>query len=185
MTRCKFYTVGRRLHTAMDAILYWYGPVHSKRPVGRGCIHTGVWKKSSKPVQNRPKFVWYGKVNQKSGRFANVPFHSRMNRKGRSSSGPLSGPAGFLQVHASAFHLRSWLLSPSILEKLSFRAVLFFIFRNKLLNFHFSEPPNSFFLKFYRRCFFAISLIINYHAFCVFGRIKKLQILFFGRLKES
>ena len=67
-----------------------------------------------------------------------------MNKKGRSSSGPLSGPAGFLRVHASAFHL----LSASILEKLSFPAevpVFFFIFRNKLLNFNLSEPPNSFF----------------------------------------
>ena len=109
----------------------------------------GYRNKSSKPVQNRFE-IWMvrkspGKVNQKSGRFANVPFHYRMNRKGRSSSGPLSGTAGFLWVHASEFHL----LSPRILEKLSFPAevsVFFFLFfRHKLLIFHLSEPPNSFY----------------------------------------
>ena len=65
-----------------------------------------------------------------------------MNRKGRSSSGPISGPIGVLQLHASAFHLLSWLLSPSILEKLSFSAGVILIFRNKLLNFNFSELEN-------------------------------------------
>ena len=110
----------------------------------RSCIHTGVWKKSSKLVQNRPKFGWYGKVNQKSGRFANVLFHSRMNRKGRSSSGPLFGPVGFPWVH-KCIHLRSWLLCPSVLEELFSCCFFFFIFRNKLLNFNFSGPQNSFF----------------------------------------
>ena len=72
------------------------------------------------------KCGWYRKVNQKSGKFANLGFYSRMNRKDRSSSGPLCGTVGFLRVHTSAFHLLSWLLSPSILiEKLSFRAGVF------------------------------------------------------------
>ena len=72
-----------------------------------------------------PEYVQNSSVNQKSGQFGNVPFHSRVNRKGRFSSGPLSGPVGFLQVQASAFHLLSWLLSPSISEKLSFPASSF------------------------------------------------------------
>ena len=107
-----------------DFILLRSGPFQ-KACRERGYIQTGVWKKSSEPAQNRSKFGWYGKVNSKSGRFVNVPFHSRMNRKGRSSSGPLSRPVRFLRVQASAFHLLSWLLSPSILEKLSFTAGVF------------------------------------------------------------
>ena len=110
------------------------------------------------------KFEWYGKVNQKSSRFANIPFHSHMNKKGRSSSGPLSGPAGFLWVHASAFHL----LSPSILEELSFHAEVpvffYFIFRHKLLNFNLSEPQ-TLFLKLYYLCFFLTFLTINFLPF--------------------
>ena len=91
----------------------------------RGCVHTGYGKNPDNWSRICPKFGRYGKVNLKSSRFANVPFHSRVNRKGRSSSGPLSEPAEFLHVHANAFHLLSWLLSPSILEKLSFPAPVF------------------------------------------------------------
>ena len=143
LARCKFYTVGP-LHTSMSAILYWYAPVRSKRPVGAR-LHSHRGKETNPANRSRigSKFGWYGKANQKSGQFANVPFLSHMNKKGRSSSGPLSGPAGFLRVHASAFHL----LSPSILEKHSLPVELpvFFIFRHKLLNFNLSEPSNSFF----------------------------------------
>ena len=71
-------------------------------------------EKSANRSRVSPKFGLYGKVNQKSGWFTNLTFHSRINRKGRSSSGPLSGTAGFLRVHASAFHLLSWLLSPGL-----------------------------------------------------------------------
>ena len=142
LARCKFYTVDP-LHTAMSAIFYLYALVHSKRLVGEK-LHSH--RKTNLVNRSRigSKFGWYGKMNQKSSRFANVPFHSHMNKKGRSSSGPLSGPAGFLREHASAFHL----LFPSILEKISFPAeepVFFFIFRHKLLNFNLNEPPNSFF----------------------------------------
>ena len=144
LARCKFYTV-RPLHTAMSAILYWYAPVCSKRPVGaRLHSHRGIETNPANMSRIGSKFGWYGKTNQKSGRFANIPFHSHMNKKGRSSSGPLSLPVGFLRVHAGAYHL----LSPSILEKLSVPAegpVFFFMFRNKLLNFSLSESPNSFF----------------------------------------
>ena len=131
------------LHTAMGEILYCCALVCSQRPVGREVAFTqGYGENPANRSRIGPKFGWYGKVNRKSGQFANVQFHSRMNRKGRSSSGPLSRPVGFLRLHASAFDLLSWLLSPSILEKLSFIAGVFF--RNKLLHFYFSEPQNSF-----------------------------------------
>ena len=154
LARCKFYTVGP-LHTAMSAILYWYAPVRSKRPVGEKLhSHKGIKTNPANRSRIGSKFGWYGKVNQKSGRFANVPFHSHMNKKGRSSSGPLSGPAGFLRVHASAFHL----LSPSILEKLSFHAEVpvFFYFYTKASKFNLSEPK-TLFLKLYYLCFLKIS----------------------------
>ena len=106
-----------------DFILVRSGPFQ-KASRERGCIHTGVWKNPANPSRIGPKFGWYEKVNQKSGRFANLPFHSHMNRKGRS----LSGTVRFLWVHESAFHLLSWLLSPSILGKLSFHARVFFYF---------------------------------------------------------
>ena len=107
-----------------DCILFRAGPFQ-KAGRERGCIHTVVWKNSANWSRICPKFGQYGKVYQKSGLFANVPFYSRVNRKGRSSSGPLSGPVGFLLVHASAFHLLSWLLSPSIFEKTLFSAGVF------------------------------------------------------------
>ena len=152
LARCKFCTVGT-LHTVMDAILYWYGPVCSKRPVGRGVAFTRVWKNPANPSRTGPEFGWYEKVNQKSGRFANVPFHSRMNRKGRS----LSGTVRLLQVHASAFHLLSWLLSPSILGKLSFRAGVFWFFGTSFLNLISVSPKTLFFFKFHCRYFFEFS----------------------------
>ena len=133
----------------MSTILYWYTSVHSKRPVGEK-LHSrrGIETDPTDRSRIGSKFGWYGKVNQKSIRFANIPFHSHMNKKGRFSSGPLSRSAGFLRLQASAFPL----LSPSILETLSFPAevpvffvCLFYIFRHKLLNFDLSEPPNSFF----------------------------------------
>ena len=127
LARCKFFTVGP-LHTAMSAILYWYSPVRSKRPAGeRLHSHRGIETSPANRSRIGSKSGSYGKMNQKSGRFANVPFHSHINTKGKSSSGPLSGLAGFPRVQASEFHL----LSPSILEKLSFPAempVFFFYF---------------------------------------------------------
>ena len=53
--------------------------VFTQRPYG---INPANWFRIG------PKFGWYGKVSQKSGRFANVPFHCRVNRKGRFISGP-------------------------------------------------------------------------------------------------
>ena len=199
LARCKFFTVGP-LHTVMSAIL-----CRSKRPVGeRLHSHRGIETNPANRSRIGSKFGWYGKVNQKSGRFSNVPFHSRINIEGRSNSGPLSGLPWFLRVHASAFHL----LSPSILEKLSFPAevpVFFFIFRHKLLNLNLSEPPNSFFeiILPITCCFFfnffnhklspfrrwSMNVVNCLQIFCmhvcIFGRIKKLQILFLRCLKKS
>ena len=86
LTRCKFYTVGT-FHTAMVTILYWYAPVRSKRPLAREVALTqgrGIETNPANCSRIDSKFGLYGKVNQKSGRFANVPFHSGMNIKGRS-----------------------------------------------------------------------------------------------------
>ena len=148
----------------MGVILYCYALVRRKSPVGREVAFTqGSGKNPANRSRIGPKFGLYGKANLKSGRFANVPFRSHMNRKGWSSSGPLSGPVGFLRVHASAFHLLSWLLSPSILEKL-FYCQCFLIFRSKLLNFYFNKPKTL--LKIASPMFFLkISLTINFLPF--------------------
>ena len=115
------------VHTATVAIPYWSALVHSKKLKGREAAFTkGHGTNPANRSRIGPKFEWYGKVNQKSGRFANEQSHSRMSRKGRFSSAPFRGPAGFPRVHASACHSLSWLLSPSILEKLSFPAGVFF-----------------------------------------------------------
>ena len=78
----------------------------------------GNRNKPSEPVQNRFKIWMVRESEPEIGpvRKRTIPFP--YEQKGRSSSGPLSGPAGFLRVHASAFHL----LSSSILEKHSFSA---------------------------------------------------------------
>ena len=53
LARCKFYSL---LHTVMGAILYWYTPVRSKRPVGRQGAFTQRYRnKPREPVQNRFK----------------------------------------------------------------------------------------------------------------------------------
>ena len=109
----------------MSAIFYWYALVRSKREVGEK-LHfaQGYRNKPSEPIQNRFKIRMVRKSEPEIEpvRKRYIPFS--YEQKGRSSSGPRSGPAGFLQVHASAFHL----LSPSILEELSFRACVFFNF---------------------------------------------------------
>ena len=119
--------------------------VRSKRPVGaRLHSHRGIETNPANQSKIGSKFGWCGKANQKSGRFANVPFHSHMSKKGRFSSAPLSGPAGFLRVHVSAFHL----LSPSMLRNSLFLPkclCFFFILRHKLLNFNLSEHQTHFF----------------------------------------
>ena len=155
----------------------------------------------SEPVQNRFK-IWMVRKSEpeiEPVRKRTIPFP--YEQKGRSTSGPLSGRAGFLWVHESAFHL----LSPSILEKLTFPAevaVFFSIFRHKLLNFNLSEPPNSIFLKLHYLCFFfnffnhtlcpfrrwPMNVVNCLEIFCmhvcIFGRIKKLRIIFLGCLKK-
>ena len=132
-----------------DFILVRSGPFQKAGREGGG-----VWKNPGNRSRIGPKFGRYGKVNQKSGQFANLPFHSRMNRKGRSSSGSLSGTVGFLRVHTHKCISFTELvtLSQYIRETL-FSCRCFLTFRNKLSKFNFSEPQNSFFLIYYR-CFF-------------------------------
>ena len=90
-----FMHLSKPIHTAMGAIAYWSSLVLSKKPVGREVAFTqGYGKNPANLSRIGPKFGWHGKVNQKSGRFANVLFHSHVYRKGTSSSGPLSGPVG-------------------------------------------------------------------------------------------
>ena len=122
LARCKFYTVGT-FHTTMATILYWYAPVRSKRPVGREVAFTqGYRNKPSEPFQNRFKIrvVWKSEPEIGPFRKRTIPF--RYEQKRQVCSGPLSGLAGFLRVHTSAF----FLLSPSILEELFFPAGVFF-----------------------------------------------------------
>ena len=141
LARCKFYTVGP-LHTAMSAILYWYAPVRSKRPVGAR-LHSRRGIETNPVNRSRigSKFGLYGKANQKSGRFANVPFHSHMNKKASPVQvhfPDLLGFYGYTQVHFTySLPVYYSLFLP--------KCLCFFIFRYKLLNFNLSEPPNSFF----------------------------------------
>ena len=94
------------VHMAMGTIGYWSELVRSKKTLGREVAFTqGYGKNPANLSRIGLKFGWYKKVNQKLGVFANLLFHSRVNKKGRSSPGPLSGPVGFLHVHASAFQL--------------------------------------------------------------------------------
>ena len=125
LARCKFYTVGT-FHMAMVTILYWYAPVRSKRPVGSEVAFT-----QGRGIETNP--ANRSRIDSNSGgmesepeigpfRKRTIPF--RYEHKRQVGSGPLSGVAGFLRVHASAFHL----LSTSILEKLFFLAGVFFYF---------------------------------------------------------
>ena len=91
----------------------------------RGCIHTGVWKKSSEPVHNKSKIrvVWKSEPEIGPVRKRSVPFPYEQKRQVQFRS--TFRACSFLRVHASAFHLLTWLLSPSILEKLSFPVGVF------------------------------------------------------------
>ena len=102
---------------------YDFPLVHSG-PVLKACIHTGQGyrNKPSEPFQNRFKIRVVWKSEPKIGPFRKRTIPFRYEHKRQVCSGPLSGLAGFLRVHASAFHL----LSPSILEKF-FPAGVFFL----------------------------------------------------------
>ena len=86
LARCKFYTVGP-LHmamTRMSAILYWYAPVHSERPVGKKLhSHRGYKNKPSEPVQNRFKIRMVRKIEPEIGlvRKRTIPFPYEQKRQ--------------------------------------------------------------------------------------------------------
>ena len=133
-------------HTAMDAIAYWSAVVRSIKPVGREVAFTqGYGKNPANWSRIGPKFGWYGKVNQKPSRFTNVPFHSPVNRKRqvqfRSTFRTCWVSTG---THKCISLTKLVTLSLYIRETL-FSCWCFSIFRNKLLNFNFSEPQNPLF----------------------------------------
>ena len=144
----------------MQILCISVGPVHMAMPCDcilvrsgryqragreRGCIHTGVWKKSSELVQNRSKIRVVRKSKPEIGpvRKRTVPFPCEQKR----------------QVQFRSTFRTCWVstctrkcISPTKLVTLSrhiretlFSCRCFLIFRNKLLNFNYSEPKNSFF----------------------------------------
>ena len=181
------------VHTAMGAIAYWSALVRSKKPVGRerGCIHTGIWKKSSELVQNMSKIRVVRKSKPEIGpvrkRTVTFPCEQKRQVQFRSTFRTCWVSIGTRKCISLTKLIT---LSQYIRETFSYR--YFFIFRNKLLDFNFSEPQNCF-LKFYYRCFFLnffnhkLSLFRRWSMnvvncleifcmhFCAFGRIKKLQ----------
>ena len=115
---------------AMGAIAYWSALVCSKKPVGREVAFTqGYGKNPANWSRIYPKFGWYGKVNQKSGRFANVPFPFPCERKRqvqfRSTFRTCWVSTGTCKC-ISLINLVT--LSLCMLEKLSFPADVFFYF---------------------------------------------------------
>ena len=120
-------------------------PKAKKASRERGCIQTVVWKNPANRSRIGPKFGWYGKVNQNSGRFTNLPFHFRMNRKGRSTVQNCWVSTG-TRKYISLTELVT--LSQYIRETL-FSYQCFLISGNKLSKFNFSEPQNSFFFNFF------------------------------------
>ena len=62
-------------------IAYRSGLVRSKKRLGEGLHSHGYGKNQANRSKTGPELGRYGKVNQKSDRFAKVPFHSRVKRK--------------------------------------------------------------------------------------------------------
>ena len=149
-------------------------------------------EKSSKPIQNRSNIRVVRKSEPEIGPVYKPTVSLTHEQKRRVQFRPT---VGFIRVHASAFHLLSWLLSPSILEKLSFCTGVFLIFRNKLSKFNFGEPQNSIFFKillpmflnffnhklspFWRLSMNVVNCLeIFCMQFCVFGRITNSKYYF-------
>ena len=135
LARCKFYTVGP-LHTVMSAILYWYAPVSSKRPVGER-LHS-----HSEPVQNRFKTRMVRNSEPDIGpiRKRAIPFPYEQKRQIQFRS-----TFRTCWVSTGAHKCISLTLSQYIRETLFSSRSSCVFFRHKLLNFNLSEPPNSFF----------------------------------------
>ena len=131
------------VHTAMGAIAYLSALVYFKKTLGREVPFIQGYEKN--PVnwsRIGPKFGWYGKVSQKSGRFAKVTSHSRVNRKGRSTFRICWVSTG---TRISLTKLVN--LSQYIRETL-FSCRCFLIFRNKLPILISVSPKTLFFFNF-------------------------------------
>ena len=86
------------VHMTMGAIAYWSALVCSKKLVGREVAFTQVWKNPANRCRIGLNFEWYRKVNQKSGQFTKVPFHSLVNRKRQVHFPDLLGFYKYMQV---------------------------------------------------------------------------------------
>ena len=184
-----------------DCRLVRSGPFQN--PVGREVAFTqGYGKNPANWSRVSPKFGWYGKVNQKSGRFTNVPFHSRVNRKRQVQYRSTFRNCWVSTGTRKCISLTKVVTLSQYIRETLFLLVFLFILINKLLNFNFSEPPNSFFkillpmlfqnfvnhkLSPFRRWSMNIVNCLEIFCihFCVFGGTEKLQILFLGCLKKS
>ena len=159
-------------------------------------------EKSSKLIQNRSNIRVVRKSEPEIGPVYKPTAPLTHEQKRQVQFRPTCRTVGFIRVHASAFHLLSWLLSPSILEKLSFCTGVFLIFENKLSKFYFGEPQNSLFFNFYYRFFsnffnhklspfwrWSMNVVnclkIFCMHFCVFGRIKNYKYYFLDVWRNS
>ena len=141
----QFYTVAP-LHMAMSEILYWYAPVQKFQKASRSevAFTQGYRNKPSEPVQNRFKIRMVRKsepeIRPVRKCTISLPYEQKRQVQFRSTFRTC-------WVSMGARKCISLTLSHYIRETLfSCRsACFFFIFRNKLLNFNLSEPPNSFF----------------------------------------
>ena len=116
----------------------------------------GCRYKPNKPVQNMFKIRMVRKSEPEIEPVRKRTISSaHLNKKGRSSSGPLFGPAGFLRYTQEHFTTLSQYIRETLFSCRS-ACVFFFIFRHKLLNFNLSEhmPQTLFFLNYITYVFF-------------------------------
>ena len=100
--------------------------VLSKKPAGREVVFTqGYGKNLANWSRIGPKFGWYWKVNQKSGRSTNVPFHSTFRTCWASTS------------TRKCISLTKLVTFSQYIRETLFSCRCFLIFGNKLLNFNF------------------------------------------------
>ena len=177
-----------------DCILVRSGPFQ-KAGRDRGCIHTGETKKSSELVQNRSKIRVVRKNKPEVGpvRKRTVPFSCEQKRQVHFRF--TFRTCWVSTATRKCISLTNLVTLSQYIREALFSCQCFLIFRNNLLNFNFREPRNSFCLKLYYRWFFLTSLTINFLPFgdgqrmlliveifcmhfCIYCRIKKLQILF-------
>ena len=144
-----------------DCILVRSGPFQKASREKRPALTQEYGKNPANWSRIGPKFGWYGKVNQKSGRFTNVPFHSRVNRKRQAQFRSTFRTCWVSTATRKCISLAKLVTLSQYIRQTLFYCRCFLIFRNKLLNFYFSEPQNSFFKILLPMYFFLISLTVN------------------------